>query len=133
MCDPNERVTFTAGDRANGSGVLRYLAPGLSPALDDLAWLMIIVSDNAATQLLREAIGEADAVNATMAELGLTTVLFNPRFSHRNNVSEEPFGTSTPRISPRYIRISVHAPARCSSASSSRMGCPAVCRMRTSR
>jgi beta-lactamase class A len=44
--------------RFDGAGVLRYLDDGLSPTLDDLAWLMIIVSDNSATAMLVEALGD---------------------------------------------------------------------------
>jgi beta-lactamase class A len=46
--DRERRVTLLGEDHALGSGVLRYLAPGLSPTLDDLAWLMIVLSDNIA-------------------------------------------------------------------------------------
>jgi hypothetical protein len=40
-CDPTARVELGDEHRLLGTGVLRYLASGLSPTLDDLAWLMI--------------------------------------------------------------------------------------------
>jgi beta-lactamase class A len=96
-CDPTRRVTYTREDRAFGSGVLRFLAPGVALTLDDLAWLMIIVSDNVATHMLLDEVGGADAVNATMAALGLGTARVNSNFSHADVFKGEPFGTSTPR------------------------------------
>jgi beta-lactamase class A len=95
--DPARRVTLPPDIRAYGSGVLRFLAPGLQPTLDDLAYLMIIISDNLATSVLLREVGGADAVNETMAELGLATALVNPVFSHADLLSGELFGTSTPR------------------------------------
>ena len=96
--DPTGRIELTADDAAYGSGVLRYLAPGLRPTLRDLAWLMVIVSDNVATQLLLRAVGGADAVNTTMTGLGLATARVNPAFfpAPTDSISDEPFGTSTP-------------------------------------
>ena len=47
--DPTMRVPLDDEHRYIGTGVLRFLASGLAPTLDDLAWLMIIVSDNTAT------------------------------------------------------------------------------------
>jgi beta-lactamase class A len=70
-CDPNQRVELTDADRYWGSGVLRYLGSGIQPTLDDLAWLMIIVSDNVATAMLMQQIGDQGAVNAAMHALGL--------------------------------------------------------------
>jgi hypothetical protein len=69
--EPERRVPLTADDRALGSGVLRYLASGLEPTLDDLAWLMITVSDNVATRMLVRELGGATAINAEMDRLGL--------------------------------------------------------------
>jgi hypothetical protein len=67
----DRRVTLESEDHELGSGVLRYLAPGLSPTLNDLAWLMIVVSDNLATRLLIRELGGPEVVNAEMDALGL--------------------------------------------------------------
>ena len=97
--DPARRVEVTAADAAYGSGVLRYLAPGLQPTLEDFAWLMIIVSDNLATRVVLREVGGAEAVNSSMADLGLTSAYLNPAFSHSfgDMESGEVFGRSTPR------------------------------------
>jgi beta-lactamase class A len=96
--DPARRVTIGAEDQVMGSGVLRYLEPGVQLTLNDLAWLMIIVSDNAATDLLVREVGGPDAVNETMAALGMPTARLNPSFTRHLELAEwQPFGTSTPR------------------------------------
>jgi len=71
--DPDRRVALTVDDVVLGSGVLRYLSPGLEPTLNDLAWLMITVSDNVATKTLIRELGGGDVVNAYMGRLGLPT------------------------------------------------------------
>src|SRR5262249_9179962 len=49
--------------RAGGSGVLNILRPGLRCTVADLCTLMIVVSDNPATNMLIDMLGGADAVN----------------------------------------------------------------------
>ena len=71
---PDRRITLTADDHALGGGVLRYLEPGLSPTLNDLAWLMIVLSDNVATRTLVRELGGPETVNADMDRLGLPGV-----------------------------------------------------------
>ncbi len=70
--DAGQRVELTASYQAarKGSGVLRFLDPGLAPTLADCATLMMIVSDNVATDALLDALGGADAVNAAVGALG---------------------------------------------------------------
>src|SRR3954469_9988046 len=70
--DRDRRVTLLDEDHELGSGVLRYLAPGLSPTLDDLAWLMIVLSDNIATRALIRQLGGREVVNAEMDALGVS-------------------------------------------------------------
>lgn len=119
--DPRTRVRLGQDLRFIGTGVLRYLADGLEPTLDDLAWLMIIVSDNTATAMLLQAIGEPADVNATMATLGYPTArLTNP--SPLRPLSRPPSKASGFRrvrrvISPRCTPSSTSVPQPCSSAS----------------
>jgi beta-lactamase class A len=96
-CDPTRRIELTDEDGYWGTGVLRYLASGLQPTLDDLAWLMIIVSDNAATAMLLQAIGDQGTVNAAMSELGLESGKLNPSITVETAMAGEAFATATPR------------------------------------
>ena len=65
-----ERQRVTTATRAGGSGVIGHFADGSSElSNEDLVVLMIVLSDNTATNLLIDAVG-MDAVNRTMTSLG---------------------------------------------------------------
>ena len=66
----DEKVILREEDKVPGSGILKELSPGLSVTLRDLAELMMIVSDNTATDLVVEKV-EMDNVDATLRRLGL--------------------------------------------------------------
>lgn len=68
--DLTARVTLRKDERVPGSGVLQYLDEGLQPTVRDLAELMIIVSDNWATDLLFHMVGP-ERLATTMDDLGL--------------------------------------------------------------
>jgi beta-lactamase class A len=66
----DQQVILTERDKVPGSGVLKELSEGLSVSLRDLLSLMMMVSDNTATDLIVGKVG-FDNVNATLDELGL--------------------------------------------------------------
>jgi beta-lactamase class A len=66
----SDRVTLTPAQRRIPSGVLYTLDPGLRPTIRDLVKLMIMISDNEATDVLADKVGR-DSVTRFMAGLGL--------------------------------------------------------------
>lgn len=69
----DDRVELTADDRTLGSGILTLMSPGLKPTIRDLATLMIILSDNEATDILLNKVG-TENVTATMRKFGLNNI-----------------------------------------------------------
>src|SRR5262249_35118320 len=69
----DDRVELTADDRTLGSGVLTLMSPGLKPTIKDLVTLMIVLSDNEATDILLNKVG-AENVTATMRSFGLKNI-----------------------------------------------------------
>ncbi len=67
---PDEVVVLREADKVPGSGVLKELSEGLRVSLRDLLSLMMMVSDNTATDLIAGRVG-FDNVNKTLDELGL--------------------------------------------------------------
>ena len=65
----DDEIVLRAVDRVTGSGVLKTLSEGRAYTVRDLATLMIVVSDNTATNLLIDRLG-VDAVNDAAAAHG---------------------------------------------------------------
>ncbi len=65
----DERLELASDAQVGGSGVLQHLRPGLTPTLHDLLTLMIIVSDNTATNMLIGRVG-VEAVNLWCRQSG---------------------------------------------------------------
>jgi beta-lactamase class A len=73
-------VLLKEADKVGGSGVLRGLHEGLGVTIADLIHLMIVLSDNTATNMLIERLGTS-SINARLDTYGLReTRLFRPTF-----------------------------------------------------
>lgn len=98
--DLNRRISLTAADIRGGSGILKELEPGLNLTVRDAARLMIVLSDNTATNLVIDHLGGTEGVNATMQSLGLDTIQL------WNRIDFEVIGDDVRRLgeaSPRHM------------------------------
>jgi beta-lactamase class A len=105
--DSLQKVTLAATERRGGSGLLQFFAPGAEVRLSDAVLLMIVVSDNSATNLVIDALGQTHAaklaaVNDRMAALGLkNTRLLNRLMAYETKTDSSEsirygVGVSTP-------------------------------------
>lgn len=76
--DLHQPIVLSADEQVGGSGVLKHLTAGATLSLRDYAALMIILSDNTATNIVADAIG-IDFTNAKMRELGLAHTTLKSR------------------------------------------------------
>ena len=67
----NERIPLNAVAQVGGSGILHTLQAGLEPTIRDLLTLMIVVSDNTATNMLIERVGQ-DAITTFCQQHGFS-------------------------------------------------------------
>jgi beta-lactamase class A len=106
----SDKYTFAQADAQPGTGTIQRLDPGAVMTVKDLITMMIIVSDNTATEVLYRMVGGPDAVNARMQAMGLQkTRAMNvpstwfpalraaPSTEQFYRDGKYPFGLSTPR------------------------------------
>jgi beta-lactamase class A len=89
----DERIVLKADDKVTGSGVLGNLADGTDLTMRNLAILMIIVSDNTATNLILDRI-TADSVNEYLDTIGLSSTRANRKVRGDGTKLKEPTGWS---------------------------------------
>jgi beta-lactamase class A len=77
--DLAHRLALTEEIRTEGSGILRELSPGVELSVLDHATLMIVVSDNTATNLLIDLLGR-ERINETMDAMGFSRTRLLERF-----------------------------------------------------
>jgi beta-lactamase class A len=111
-----DRVTIKESDKRPGTGVVRSLDEGASLTIKDLITLMIIVSDNTATDLLYEKVGGPEPVTTLMQSYALSTIrapgptsAWFKALSQRGDAQafhlegKTPFGLSSPRDMTRLL------------------------------
>ena len=101
--DLSQRWTLSAEEKADGSGLLLMLDPGLNPTWSDLITLMIGPSDNTATNAWIRRL-TVDAINARMESLGFHQIRLLGTIPSLSSSHEEPspwknfrLGILTPR------------------------------------
>jgi len=105
-----DKYTFAAADSRPGTGIIQRLDPGAVLTVKDLITLMIIVSDNTATDVMYRMVGGPDAVTARMQAMGLTqthpvengqswfaALRSAPSTEQFYRGKQHPFGLTTPR------------------------------------
>lgn len=92
--DLDQAIALNPDAVVGGSGILAWLRPGLTLPIVDLAYLMVAVSDNTASNLLIEAVG-IERIRRTMRALGLARSELNRRFLGRLPTDGEPENVTT--------------------------------------
>lgn len=84
-----EELTYEEKDYVNGSGILRYLSKGIKLPILDIATLMMIISDNVATNILIDFLG-IENINKSIENIGCNnTKLYSKFKSFENEVFSE--------------------------------------------
>src|SRR5689334_18216270 len=125
-----DKLTLKESDKRPGTGVIRSLDPGAVLTIKDLLTLMIIVSDNTATDLIYEKVGGVKPVNELMQSLGLRSIhatgpadaWFNalraaPSRDQFHAEGKHPFGLSSPHDMGRLLEMMKRGQAVSKSAS----------------
>ncbi len=109
--DLSERWDLTAENKADGSGMLLELDPGLNPTWNDLAILMIGPSDNTAANAWIRRLG-VETINARMVSLGLSHIRLFGTIPMLSQKDEEPppwkgfrLGTLTPHDTAEWMTL----------------------------
>lgn len=93
--DLSQMVQLTPEMRVPGSGVITYLEGEVELSWLDVAILMIIVSDNTATNLCIDLAG-MDDTNALIKELGLTRTVLRRKMQDQEAVARNEENIATP-------------------------------------
>ena len=108
MLSLDERIELETRHYCIGEGLLQYLQPGLKPTIRDLIALMVIATDNTASEMLWKRIG-IQRVNMLIRELGLakTSIYIPYRESFLMSMGYGPYkDLSIPEAARRWKNLS---------------------------
>ena len=78
----DDRITFGDEHRFPGSGVLQRMSSGVEMSVRDAAVLMIIISDNVATNMVADLVGH-DFINEQQRRMGMEQTAIFERWSEK--------------------------------------------------
>lgn len=103
----SDQLEITAGEKVSGSGVLRGFSNGVKLPLRDVVLLMIILSDNTATNMILERY-PADLINAYLTTFGLhETKALRKILGDGGNLKPVPTGQSKEGRAAAYRRFGI--------------------------
>jgi beta-lactamase class A len=89
----DERIAMRSTDQVGGSGILKDFGAGLRPTIYDLATVMIVLSDNTATNMLIDHLGGPDVMNRRIqGAYGLASIALH------NRIDFEKIGSDVRRL-----------------------------------
>lgn len=92
----DEKIVVKEEEIVKGSGILKELEGGKELTLRELATLMMVISDNTATNVLMDRLG-TDSINASMEAMGLTNTYLGRKMMLRNQRGIASPNTTSPR------------------------------------
>ena len=87
----DDMLEYNENHYVNGSGILRYLTQGIKLPILDVATLMMIISDNVATNMLIDLLG-IDNINSAIKQIGCNSTKLYSKFK---SVEDEVFSETT--------------------------------------
>lgn len=84
IINKNDEITYEEKDYVNGSGILRYLSKGIKLPILDIATLMMIISDNVATNILIDYLG-IENINKCIKDIGCNNTQLYSKFKSAEN------------------------------------------------
>ncbi len=101
----DDPMTVSESDVTPGSGVLQRLTPGkVTMTIRDVATLMVIVSDNTATNMMIDLVG-MESVNRTIQGLGFTETKLQRKMMDTQAWREDRENLSTPHEVARLLEM----------------------------
>ncbi|PIE77069.1 MAG: serine hydrolase [Clostridiales bacterium] len=97
----NEMLSYGEENAITGSGILRNLDVGVTMTAKNFATLMIIISDNIATNIMIDFLG-LDNINQTIRELGFKSSELHNKIDFEQY---EKLGTTTPRDYGKFFEM----------------------------
>lgn len=99
--NPEEILKYNKENHVVGSGILRALDYGVEMTVKSIATLMIIVSDNIATNILIQRLG-IENINKTCKDLGFNDTILHNKIDFEKY---EKLGTTTPRDYGKFFEL----------------------------
>ncbi|HYZ87515.1 MAG TPA: serine hydrolase [Bryobacteraceae bacterium] len=102
-----DTVTMTGEDKVSGTGVIRELSAGTKLPIRDLVHMMIVVSDNTATNLVLDRFN-ADLVNSYLVKFGMQqTKALRKILGDGRNLKPTPTGQSKEGLTEEYRKYGI--------------------------